>query len=165
MPATPWVLEEKLGAGGFGEVWLAPPPAVEGRPASSSSACAQTGVRALKREMTLFRVWRARAGDHPHLVQLLGVNLDRPPFYLEEEYDARPGSADVVRGAGRRSRKRAGRGAAGAGGAGGGRPGGGSRGRDRPSGHQAREHPGRPAGDRWLGCRDARGDGARRRRS
>ena len=38
--------------------------------------------------MTLFRVWRARVGDHPHLVQLLGVNLDRPPFYLEEEYVA-----------------------------------------------------------------------------
>jgi TolB-like protein len=34
----------------------------------------------------LFRVWRARVGDHPHLVQLLGVNLDQPPFYLEEEY-------------------------------------------------------------------------------
>jgi len=43
-------------------------------------------VRALKREMTLFRVWRARVGDHPHLVQLLDVNLEQPPFYLEEEY-------------------------------------------------------------------------------
>jgi len=42
--------------------------------------------RALKREMTLFWVWRARVGNHPHLVRLLGVSLKQPPFYLEEEY-------------------------------------------------------------------------------
>ena len=85
VPGTPWVLEEKLGAGGFGEVWLGRHRRLR-EPRVFKFCVREDRVRALKREMTLFRVWRARVGDHPHLVQLLGVNLDQPPFYLEEEY-------------------------------------------------------------------------------
>ncbi|MBP1779039.1 MAG: protein kinase, partial [candidate division NC10 bacterium] len=85
VPGTPWVLEEKLGQGGFGEVWLGRHRRLK-EPRVFKFCVREDRVRALKREMTLFRVWRARVGDHPHLVQLLGVNLDQPPFYLEEEY-------------------------------------------------------------------------------
>jgi serine/threonine-protein kinase len=79
------MLEEKLGEGGFGDVWLGRHRRLK-EPRVFKFCVREDRVRALKREMTLFRIWRARVGDHPHLVQLLGVNLDRPPFYLEEEY-------------------------------------------------------------------------------
>jgi TolB-like protein/DNA-binding winged helix-turn-helix (wHTH) protein/Tfp pilus assembly protein PilF len=85
VPDTPWVLEEKLGEGGFGEVWLARHRRLK-EPRVFKFCFREDRVRALKREMTLFRVWRARVGDHPRLVQLLDVNLEQPPFYLEEEY-------------------------------------------------------------------------------
>jgi eukaryotic-like serine/threonine-protein kinase len=87
VPDTPWVLEEKLGEGGFGEVWLVRHRRLK-EPRVFKFCFREDRVRALKREMTLFRVWRARVGDHPHLVQLLDVNLEQPPFYLEEEYVA-----------------------------------------------------------------------------
>jgi serine/threonine-protein kinase len=87
VPGTPWVLEERLGHGAFGEVWLGRHCRLR-EPRVFKFCVGDDRVRALKREMTLFRLWRARVGDHPHLVQLLGVNLDRPPFYLEEEYVA-----------------------------------------------------------------------------
>jgi len=85
VPGTAWVLEERLGRGGFGDVWLGRHRRLK-EPRVFKFCVRDDRVRALKREMTLFRVWRARVGDHPHLVRLLGVNLDRPPFYLEEEY-------------------------------------------------------------------------------
>jgi len=87
VPGTSWVLEEKLGAGGFGEVWLGRHRRLK-ESRVFKFCLREDRLGALKREMTLFRIWRTRSGDHPHLVRLLGVNLDRPPYYLEEEYVA-----------------------------------------------------------------------------
>ena len=87
VPGTQWVLEAKLGEGGFGEVWLGRHARL--REQRVFKFCFRADrVRALKREMTLFRVLRERVGEHPHIVRLLEVNLEQPPFYLEEEYVA-----------------------------------------------------------------------------
>lgn len=85
VPNTRWQLEQKLGEGGFGEVWL-------GRNTSTKEYrvfkfCFQADrVRFLKRELTLFRLLKERVGDHPNIVRLHDVYLDHPPFYVEMDY-------------------------------------------------------------------------------
>src|SRR5262249_54433910 len=83
-PRTSWVLHQKLGEGGFAEVWL-------GRDVANAERvfkfCFQLArVRALKREVTLFELMRERIGEHRNIVKLLEVRFDEPPFYLVEEY-------------------------------------------------------------------------------
>ena len=85
VPNTRWVLEKKLGEGGFGEVWLGRNPTT--KEARVFKFCFQAErVRFLKRELTLFRLLKERVGDHPHLVRLHDVFLDQPPFYVEMDY-------------------------------------------------------------------------------
>jgi len=82
---TPWVLEEKLGEGGFGEVWRARHPRMKENRVFKFCFRADR-VRTLKRELTLFRVLKEHIGDHPNIVRLHEVYLDEPPFFLEAEY-------------------------------------------------------------------------------
>jgi WD40 repeat protein/serine/threonine protein kinase/class 3 adenylate cyclase len=85
VPNTKWVLEEKLGEGGFGEVWLGRHQTMKER--RVFKFCFQADrVRYLKREMTLFRLLRERVGDHPNIVGLREVYFDAPPFYVEMDY-------------------------------------------------------------------------------
>src|SRR5260370_19752250 len=69
VPNSKWLLEQKLGEGGFGEVWL-------GRQQTTKEHrvfkfCFQAErVRFLKRELTLFRVLKERVGDHANIVRL-----------------------------------------------------------------------------------------------
>jgi len=82
---TDWRLEEKLGEGGFGEVWLGRHDRLKER--RVFKFCFQADlVRSLKRELTLFRLLKARVGEHPNIVRLHEVHLDEPPFFLEEDY-------------------------------------------------------------------------------
>ncbi|MHC1769419.1 MAG: protein kinase [Verrucomicrobiia bacterium] len=85
VPNTHWVLEKKLGEGGFGEVWLGRNPTT--REPRVFKFCFQAErVRFLKRELTLFRLLKERIGEHPNLVRLHDVFLDQPPFYVEMDY-------------------------------------------------------------------------------
>jgi len=85
VPNTQWLLEEKLGEGGFGEVWRARNRKT--REDRVFKFCFRADrVRTLKRELTLFRVLREHVGDHPNIVRLHNVYLEESPYYLEEDY-------------------------------------------------------------------------------
>jgi WD40 repeat protein/class 3 adenylate cyclase len=85
VPHTQWVLEKKLGEGGFGEVWLGRHQKFKERRVFKFCFRADR-VRSLKREMTLFRLLKERIGDHPNIVALREVYFDQPPFYVEMDY-------------------------------------------------------------------------------
>jgi len=85
VPNTKWVLEEKLGEGGFGEVWQARHEKLNERRVFKFCFRADR-LRFLQREVTLFRLIKDRFGEHPNIVRLYNFFFDQPPFYLEEEY-------------------------------------------------------------------------------
>src|SRR5688572_20503588 len=85
VPNTQWVLERKLGEGGFGEVWLACHSKLRERRVIKFCFRADR-VRSLKREVTLFRVMREHFGHHPRIVGIQEVCFDQPPFYLVMDY-------------------------------------------------------------------------------
>lgn len=85
VPSTEWILEQKLGEGGFGEVWLGRHQRMKDRRVFKFCFDPER-VRSLKREMTLFRVLKERIGDHPNIVRLIDVHLGEAPFYVEMEY-------------------------------------------------------------------------------
>lgn len=87
VPKTRWVLEEKLGEGGFGEVWKARHDMLKETRVFKFCFRADR-VRTLKREVTLVRLLRERVGEHPNIVKLHDIYFDEPPYYLEEEYVA-----------------------------------------------------------------------------
>src|SRR5207302_1782749 len=78
-------LEEKLGEGGFGEVWAARHETLKEKRVFKFCFRAER-VRSLKREVTLFRLLKERIGEHPNIVRLHDVYFDEPPYYLMEEY-------------------------------------------------------------------------------
>ncbi|MDH3591854.1 MAG: protein kinase, partial [Planctomycetota bacterium] len=80
-----WRLERKLGAGGFGEAWLAVSRHTKERRAFKF--CFQADrLRSLKRELTLFRVLKETLGERDDIARLYDVSLDEAPFFLEMEY-------------------------------------------------------------------------------
>jgi len=87
VPGTQWVFEEKLGEGGFGEVWRARHQTLKDQ--RVFKFCFRSDrVRSLKREVTLFRVLKERIGEHPNIVKVHDIYFDQPPFFLQEEYVA-----------------------------------------------------------------------------
>jgi serine/threonine-protein kinase len=88
-----WVLEKKLGDGGFGEVWLGHHGKIRDRRVFKFCFDADR-LRSLKRELTLFRLMREALGDRDDVATLYDVKLDEPPFFLESEYTAGGNLAD-----------------------------------------------------------------------
>ncbi len=85
VPNSRWVLERKLGEGGFGEVWLGRHRKLK-EPRVFKFCFRADRVRSLKRELTLFRVLKERVADHPNIVRMHDVMVDDPPYYVEMDY-------------------------------------------------------------------------------
>ena len=69
VPGTGWVLEKKLGEGGFGEVWLGRDKRLKTERVFKFCFRADR-VRSLKREATLFGLLKERVGEHPNIVAI-----------------------------------------------------------------------------------------------
>ena len=87
VPGTRWKLIEKLGEGGFGEVWLGQHEVLKEKRVFKFCFQAEM-VRSLKRELTLFRILKEKVGEHPNIAAIRGVNFDTAPFYIEMDHVA-----------------------------------------------------------------------------
>ncbi len=80
-----WILDKRLGEGGFGEVWLAR-HAKTGQHRVFKFCFDADKLRSFRRELTLFRLLREALGDRPDIAQLYDIQLDEPPFFIESEF-------------------------------------------------------------------------------
>jgi class 3 adenylate cyclase/serine/threonine protein kinase len=94
-----WSLVEKLGEGGFGEVWL-------GKHARTKESrvfkfCFDSDrLRSFKRELTLFRVLRDVLGTRSDISRLFEVQLEASPYFLETEFSEKGDLAEYAGGLG-----------------------------------------------------------------
>ena len=77
-----WRLVRRLGAGGFGEVWLARGEGSDDRVVFKFCFEVER-LRALRREVTLFRLLKETLGDRDDIARLLDWSFDDSPYYLE----------------------------------------------------------------------------------
>lgn len=80
-----WLIQEKIGEGGFGEVWLARDPTTNLRRVFKFCFDADR-LRSFQRELTVFRLLREELGDRNDIAKLGQVQLDQAPYFLDSEY-------------------------------------------------------------------------------
>jgi serine/threonine-protein kinase len=96
MPGRPnWVLRDKLGGGGFGDVWRA-----QHRKTGESRAfkfCYDLEqLKSLKREVTLVRLLKEQLGDRREIARILDWNFDEVPYFIESEWTDGGSLADWI---------------------------------------------------------------------
>ena len=85
VPLRPhWLLERKLGDGGFGEVWLARHEKTGARRVFKFCYDAER-LRGLQREVTLFRILKQTLGERDDIIRIMDWNFKEAPFFLESE--------------------------------------------------------------------------------
>ena len=80
-----WLLADKLGEGGFGEVWLATHKKT-GEQRVFKFCFQADRLRALRREVTLFRLLKEALGNRDDIARILDWQFDDAPYFLESEY-------------------------------------------------------------------------------
>ncbi|MGH8494729.1 MAG: tetratricopeptide repeat protein [Gammaproteobacteria bacterium] len=86
VPQRPnWLVERKLGEGGFGEVWLATHQKTRDKRVFKFCYDAKS-LHSLKRETTLFRLLKGELGDRDDIARILDWNFDEAPYFIESEY-------------------------------------------------------------------------------
>lgn len=86
VPGTDLRIERRLGAGGFGEVWLARD---RGHAPRVLKFCFDPDrVRSLKREASLFNLLKDKFGSHPRILPLLDFHVSDRPHFLVTEFVA-----------------------------------------------------------------------------
>ena len=88
VPQRPkWVLEKKLSEGGFGEVWLTGREKIK-RQRVFKFCFEVERLKALQREITLFRLLKEELGDRDDIARILDWNFEQAPYFIESEYAA-----------------------------------------------------------------------------
>ncbi len=82
-----WVLEEKVGTGGFGDVWRAEHKKTHEKRVYKFCYDGQR-LTGLKREVTLVRLLKEELGDRRDIVRILDWNFEEAPYFLEAEWSA-----------------------------------------------------------------------------
>lgn len=80
-----WLIERKLGEGGFGEVWLIK-NARTGTRRVLKFCFDLEKLRSFKRELALFRLMHETLGERTDIAKLIDIRLDKPPYFLESEF-------------------------------------------------------------------------------
>lgn len=94
MPNNPqWVVEKKIGEGGFGEVWVALHVKMKSRRVFKFCFDPER-LRALKREVVLFRLLKETVGDRRDISRVIDWRFDAPPYFIEMDYSAAGNLAD-----------------------------------------------------------------------
>ena len=91
-----WVLLHKVGEGGFGEVWLTEHRKTRDRRVFKFCFEAER-LRALQKEVTLFRLLKESLGQRDDIVHLLDWNFDQAPYFIELEHTSAGSMVDWIR--------------------------------------------------------------------